>query len=521
MGFSDTLTDVSGFAALLPEILLVIWGSAVLAADLFASATIKRKTLGWLAAGGMLFILVLTWFMRPVEGPNNVLGSMVRNDTWTWAFRIIFILGGALTCIASIDFKPAHAAGEYFSLIIFASLGMSLMAASNDIVMLYLAMETASIALYLLAGFMRNNKLSAEAGIKYFVFGAVASTVMLFGLSLMYGMSGGSTGYAQLAQRMAAPELRTGALFAMLLVVVGFAFKTSAVPFHFWAPDVYQGSPTPVAGFISTASKAAGFAILVRFLFAVLMSPDGAVTSVAGLAIINLLRAFAVLTLILGSLGALVQTNVKRMLAYSSVAQAGYMLMGVAAFVAPGVTVIGRQEALAAVLFYIGTYMLTNIGAFSVVGAVSQRLGGDDYANFAGLARRAPYLALAMTAALLSLLGAPPMVGFAGKLFVFRSVMGAYGANSDPFYLWLMVIGVVMVLVSVFYYLAVVKSMYVDRTADDAKPILVHGATGVVAVVCGLGVIATTLLAGPLFDIATDAARSFMLVDTIAQAALR
>jgi NADH-quinone oxidoreductase subunit N len=517
MGFSDTLTDVSGFAALLPEILLVIWGAAVLAADLFAGATIKRKTLGWLAAGGMLFILVLTWFMRPVEGPNNVLGSMVRNDTWTWAFRIIFILGGALTCVASIDFKPAHAAGEYFSLIIFASLGMSLMAASNDIVMLYLATETASIALYLLAGFMRNNKLSAEAGIKYFVFGAVSSTVMLFGLSLMYGMSGGNTGYAQLAQRLAAPELRTGALFATLLVIVGFAFKTSAVPFHFWAPDVYQGAPTPVAGFISTASKAAGFAILVRFLFGVLLSGE---VSAAAAAMVSLLRPFAVLTLIVGSLGALVQTNVKRMLAYSSIAQAGYMLMGVAAF-AGASSAAGREEALAAVLFYIGTYMITNIGAFSVVGAVSQRLGGDDYANFAGLARRAPYLALAMTAALLSLLGAPPMIGFVGKLFIFRSVMGTYSASGDPFFLWLIVVGVVMVLVSVFYYLAVVKSMYVDRATDDAKPMLVHGATGVVAVVCGLGVIATTLLSGPLFEIAASAARSFMLADTIAQAALR
>ncbi len=505
-GFIENLNGFADFAHIVPEILIVLWGSAVLVADLASKGSIKRSALGWMAGLGMIGILVVTWLLRPTDfAAHQVFGGMIRDDMWTWAFRVLFTVGAALTCIASVDFRPAKAGGEYYALVILAAMAMSLMAASTDIVMLYLATETASIALYLLAGFMRGSKLSAEAGLKYFVFGAVASTVMLYGLSLMFGLSGGSTGYEAIAQKLSSPELRTPALFSALLVLVGFAFKTSAVPFHFWAPDVYQGAPTPVAGFISTASKAAGFAILLRFLYYVL--PPNA--SVAALAWVSLLRPFAVLTLLVGSLSALMQKNVKRMLAYSSVAQAGYVLMGVAAFAASSVPE-QREQALAAVLFYLATYMVTNIGAFTVVGIVSQKAGGDDFKDFAGLARRSPYTALAMTAAMLSLLGAPPMVGFVGKLFLFRSAIGAYQQTTDVFFLAMVIVGVLMVLVSVFYYLGVVKAMFVDRAEGDAKPMYLSSAVRLVAVVTGLGMLVTTLLSGPLFEIATSAARAFL-----------
>jgi NADH-quinone oxidoreductase subunit N len=524
MGFAtETASGAGDFAAILPEILIVLWGTAVLVADLVSKGGIKRKTLGWLAGLGMLFILAVTWVLRPGEGqPNLAFGGMIRSDMWTWAFRLIFTLGAALTCIASIDFRPAKAGGEFYALVILAAMAMSLMAASNDIIILYLATETASIALYLLAGSMRGSKLSAEAGIKYFVFGAVASTVMLYGLSLLFGLSGGNTGYEAIAATLRTTSegpmalIRTPAVFASLLVLVGFAFKTSAVPLHFWAPDVYQGAPTPIAGFISTASKAAGFAIMLRFLFYVL--PPG--ESFAADAWISLLRPFALMTLLVGSLAALMQTNVKRMLAYSSVAQAGYLLMGVAAFGASPSSV-AREEALAAILFYVATYMLTNIGAFTVVGAVSQKTGGDDFKDFAGIARRSPYLALAMTAAILSLLGAPPLVGFMGKLFLFRSAIGAYQATGDILMLAIVIVGVVMVLVSVFYYLGVVKAMFVDRTENDGKAMYVPGATSVAALLTGVGVIVTTLLSGPLFEVAMGAARSFLTVGQAAQSMLR
>jgi NADH-quinone oxidoreductase subunit N len=509
-GAQTDLASYAQFGAILPEILLVLWGGIVLAADLIAGGGIKRRTLGWLAGIGMLFIVAVTWFLRPDEDAGSVLGGMIRADVWTWAFRLLFISGGALTCIASADFKAAKASGEYYALVIFASMAMGMMAASTNIIMLYLATETSSIALYLLAGFMRNSKLSAEAGLKYFVFGAVASTVMLYGLSLMYGMSG-ATGYREIAAVLGAAELRTPALFSMLLVLVGFAFKMSAVPLHWWAPDVYQGAPTPVSGFISTASKAAGFAIMMRFLFYVFT--PGETGSAAMIAWMNLLKPFAVLTLLVGSLGALVQTNVKRMLAYSSVAQAGYVLIGAAAF-ASAPTLSERTQALAAVLFYLGTYMVTNIGAFTVVGLVSQRMGGDDFKHFAGLGKRAPYLALAMTASILSLLGAPPMVGFAGKFFLFRSAIGVY--QSDPanqvFFLGMVIIGVLMVLVSVFYYLAVVKAMFVDKSDDDSRQLYVPAGTSITALICGVGVIATLVFTGPLFEIALSAARAFLSI---------
>jgi len=477
-GFTESLNGFADFAHIVPEILIVLWGSAVLVADLASKGAVKRSTLGWMAGLGMIGILAVTWLLRPGDfAPREAFGGMIRADMWTWAFRVVFTVGGALTCIASIDFRPAKAGGEYFALVVLASMAMSLMAASNDIVMLYLATETASIALYLLAGIMRGSKLSAESGLKYFVFGAVASTVMLYGLSLMFGLSGGLTRYEDLAQALAAPELRTPSLFAALLVLVGFAFKTSAVPFHFWAPDVYQGAPTPIAGFISTASKAAGFAILLRFLYYTLPPAE----SVAALAWVSLLRPFAVLTLLVGSLSALLQKNVKRMLAYSSVAQAGYVLMGVAAF-ASSQSADQREQALAAVLFYLATYV----------------------------ARRSPYTALAMTAAMLSLLGAPPMVGFVGKLFLFRSAVGVYQQTADVFFLVMVIVGVLMVLVSLMYYLGVVKAMFVDRAEGDARPMYVPGATVVTAVVTGVGVLATTLLSGPLFDIAMSAARAFL-----------
>jgi NADH-quinone oxidoreductase subunit N len=511
MGFDENLQLAGQWSAVLPEILMVVWATVVLVADLMTGGGIKRRTLGFLAAGGMLFILAVTALTLPLTSAQPMLGGMVRNDGWTWAFRIIFILGAALTCVAGIDFRATKAGGEFFALTIFAAMGMSLMAASSDLIMLFLATETASIALYLLAGFARGNKLSAEAGLKYFVFGAVASTVMLFGLVLMFGLSG-ATNYRPVAEALFRPEYRTIAVFASLLVIVGFAFKTSAVPFHFWAPDVYQGAPTPVAGFISTASKAAGFAILARFIWEVLPTDP---EFIAGQAWSALLRPLALLTLVVGSFAALLQTNVKRMLAYSSVAQAGYMLIGIAAF-AFAATLELKIEALAAVLFYIATYMLTNIGAFTVVGMVAQRMGGDDLKHFAGLGRKSPYLALGMTAALLSLLGAPPMVGFVGKLFLFRSAIGVSQTTGDTFLTVLVVTAVLMVLVSVVYYLNVVKAMYVDRSADDAKPIYVPTPAALVVLITGVGTIATTLVSTPLYDLAVASARSMLDIATVA-----
>jgi NADH-quinone oxidoreductase subunit N len=487
--------NAAEWLGILPEILLMVWGMVVLAVDLIGGRKVSRRALGITSALGMVVILVIATIARPAE-PQNVLGSMIRNDAFTLVFRVIFIVAGALTCLVSIDFRPLRAGGEYFSIVIFATLAMCLMAGANDLIMLYLATETASFSLYLLAGFMRGNKLSAEAGVKYFVFGAVTSTIMLFGLSLFFGLGGGNTSYQAVAQAVQNPDLRVPVTFAALLVLVGFAFKTSAVPFHFWAPDVYQGAPTPVSGFISTASKAAGFAILLRFMFYVVAPGQSEV----GIALASLMQPLAILTMVIGGFLALVQKNVKRMLAYSSVAQAGYILIGVTALAA---NPADPANALAAIIFYIATYMLTNICAFAVLGMVEQRTGGSDYDNFNGLSRRAPYLALGMTAAVLSLLGAPPLVGFVAKLVIFRV---AISVNL----IGLVVIAIIMVLVSVVYYLNVVRAMYVEKSDTDSEPFYVPAPTGLALLLTSVAIVALTAVSPPFWNLAVEAAQSFL-----------
>ena len=500
MGFTET-SLLSRLVPVVPEIFVAIWTVVVLSIDL-AFPTLKRRTLGLLAAAGMLGALLLSLLVAPGADQNiPALGGMIRHDLFASTFRIIFYAGAALTCLSSIDFRAQRAGGEYYSLVMFSALAMSLMAASNNIIMLYLATETASIAQYLLAGFLRGNKLSAEAGIKYFVFGAVASTVMLYGLSLIYGMSG-STDYTEIAPKLVDPAMRVPATFALLLVLAGFAFKTSAVPFHFWAPDVYQGAPTPITGFISTASKAAGFAILVRFMYSAF--PPG--SSLASLSWVSLMQPIAIMTMLVGTLLAVTQKNAKRMLAYSSIAQAGYVLIGVTAFA----TSADRANALAAVIFYLATYMLANICAFTIVGIVAERAGGDDIKNFAGLARRSPYLALGMVAALLSLLGAPFLVGFIGKLFLFRA---ALSANL----VLLVVVGVFSVLVSVWYYLGIVRAMYVDRGDDELVPLRIPSASAAVVLLSAMGVslVGLPFISTPFWDMALAAAKGFLLISQI------
>lgn len=500
-----TQFNPSELLAVVPEIGLTIWAFLILSLDFLKLRQLNRRVMGILSAVGMLAVLLISAVLAPPsEQSSTLLGGMVRNDLYAYVFDAIFIVAGALTCLASIDFAGVRARGEFYALIILATMSMSLMASSNDIIILFLATETSSLALYLLAGFMRDTPRSAEAGLKYFVFGAVTSTIMLYGLSLLYGLSG-QTSYRDISQALLAPDTRMIATFALLLVIVGFAFKTSAVPFHFWAPDVYEGAPTPVTGFVSTASKAAGFAILMRFLVYA-FPPFPELQTQASLVWVSMMQPVAILTMFLGNLLAVTQSSVKRMLAYSSIAQAGYVLIGVTALAfaaSRGEVSRAMPDALAAVIFYLGTYMLTNIGAFTVVGLVAQRVGGERIKDFNGLSRRAPYLALGMVAAMLSLTGAPPLVGFVGKLFLFRSAV-------NESLVMLAVVGVVNVLISVFYYLGVIRAMYVERSENDTQPLAVPAATGWVVAVTSVAMLVITVITPAFWDIAMAAARSFL-----------
>jgi NADH-quinone oxidoreductase subunit N len=342
-----------------------------------------------------------------------------------------------------------------------------------------------SIALYCLAAFKRDDAKSSESGMKYFLFGSFSSAIMLYGFSLLYGFSHQTNLYA-LAQFMGSETFANNAvpvLIAMVMVIVGFGFKISAVPFHFWTPDVYEGAPTPVTAFLSVASKAASFAIMMRFFIAVF--PQDLVigeTVIQGFWV-QFMAATSVITMTLGNTLALAQKNIKRLLAYSSIAQAGYVLMGVAAIQAQ--SDMGPERAVASVGFYLFMYTFTNLLAFAIIVLFGEATGSETIADFAGLNRRSPWLALTMTIALLSLGGVPPAAGFFGKFFLFQSAVEADLT-------WLAMVGVLNAIVALYYYLVVIKVMYVDRSEDEDKPIPVStpyvwvlGVTTVAVIILG------------------------------------
>ncbi len=475
----------AGLVAVLPEILLLVLAFAVMGFDLFLPEAAK-KLLGRLTILGLIIVLVVN-LLLPATG--SVFGGMVYVDGWVALYRMLFIVAAILACFISMDMRGLEQNGEYYGLMVFSTMGMSLMAASRDLIMLYIAVETTSITLYLLAGFMRADKRSAESGLKYFLFGAFTSTIMLYGLSLLYGFTR-ATGYDALAAelaKLAAEPSKWLVMAPLLLVLVGLGFKISAVPFHFWAPDVYEGAPTPVTAFISVASKAAGFAVLVRFLMIAFPIARGEWVA--------LLSALSVVTMTLGNVLAISQRNIKRMLAYSSIAQAGYVLIGVVAVSNPNVTPYGP----ASVLFYLGVYVLTNIVAFAVVIAVTNALGSDDMSALYGLSRRSLGLALAMLAAMLSLGGVPPLAGFFAKLYVFAAAMGQRLT-------WLVVIGVLNSIIALYYYLMVVKYIFVDRSEGDEQPMEVASALNFGLWVAVAGILILGVFAAPWYTLAAKAA---------------
>jgi len=472
------------FLAILPEILLLILGVLLLVVEPFWKREDRRNT-GWLTAGGLLAIIAVSLLAgRPGE-PTTVFGGMIRFDWLGFFFKMMFIFSSAVTALFMMDHEVLGKRGESFILLIAATIGMSLMAASADLIMLYLAIETTSIPLYVLAGFLLSDKKSTEAGFKYLLFGAMTSAVMLYGFSLLFGFAG-TTNLYELASMMVAGQLSLGvALGLVLLIVVGLGFKVSIVPFHFWAPDVYTGAPTPVAGFLSTASKAAGFAVLVR-LFVVafpFIAYDWA----------SVLAVLATITMTLGNLVAMKQTNIKRMLAYSSIAHAGYAMIGVVA-----VTELG----VASVVFYLLAYILTNLAAFGIVMAFERVTGSDEIKDYAGMSRRSPGLAIAMLVAFLSLAGMPPFGGFVAKVFVFAA---AVQVNM----VWLAVVGILNSIVGVYYYLTVLKVVYLYRMEGENEtelPIPLPRPYAIGLVVLSLGILLVGTLFAPWFGLSGAAA---------------
>ncbi len=447
---------------LLPELVLVVGGLLVLGFDMaatrlrlddFNEEVSESREVTWLPYLALATLLLALLAAGLLAGSKTSLSGMVSVDSYAIFFKIIATVAVSLVVLSSVDYmrgKP-HA-GEFYAFLLFATAAITLAAAATNLVMIYLALEFLSLTSAVLVCFKLDDPKSTEAALKYFLYGVVASTLLLYGMSLVYGATG-TLDLAEIGKELGSPVerwLRYLVFPGLVLMLAGFGFKIAAVPFHMWSPDTYEGAPTPVTAFLSVASKAAGFAVLLRVL----------VVAMPGLFFdwTWMLAIISAATMTLGNLVAISQKDMKRMLAYSSIAQAGYVLIGLVAF---GKDSFGAQG----VLLYILGYLFTNLGLFLAVIAVEQGTGSTAISDYAGLARRAPFLAIIMVAFFLSLMGFPSTAGFMGKLFVFAA---AVREN----WMWLAVIGVLNSAISAYYYFNVVRQMYFQPKPEGSGPVL-------------------------------------------------
>jgi NADH-quinone oxidoreductase subunit N len=457
--------DPSQLRLIGPEIVLILSAFLVLVLSTLSDKgrMIWAPALSFLAClTTLVTVLAFVWNfgLEALRMPGMTIGfnGMYVIDAFSIFFKVVFLLSAMLTILISsryLDFEGANV-GEYYALILFAVAGMMFLASATDLITIFVAIETMALAFYILVGFLKANRKSNEAALKYFLLGSFSTGVFLYGLSLIYGTTGTTIlsliGFSRAKMALASAEAPIFIL-GVILVIVGLGFKVAAVPFHMWAPDAYEGAPTPVTAFLSTGSKAAAFVVLAR-LCCMSFLPLGDRWA-------TLLAILAVASMTLGNVAAILQDNMKRMLAYSSIAHAGYVLLGMIAVGLKG-TVATREYGLTAVLLYLLIYTFVNIGAFTLVIALRrEQVAGDRVADFAGLSRRAPWAAFAMLVFMLSLAGIPATAGFIGKWFLF-------GAAIKAGYAWLAVVAVINSAISLYYYIRVVVNMYI-RAPEDAE----------------------------------------------------
>jgi len=430
-----------------PEISLSIFGIAIILLDTFLPKS-KRHIATGIALIGIAVTTVFTLGLVGEDG--SFFSGMIVVDGFSIFFRMTFLIIGGLTILASSSYitREGLAVGEFQALVLFAIVGMNLMVASNELIMIFLGLETLSISSYILLGIKRSDPRSNESALKYFLLGSFSSAFLLYGIAMAYGATR-TTNLELIGREIAAGSASMTLVYAAVgLLFVGFGFKVAVVPFHVWTPDVYEGAPTPITAFMSVGPKAAGFAILIRVLMVAFPATYGKWLGLVWLS--------AAMTMIVGNCVAMVQSNIKRMLAYSSIAHAGYILVAVTTH---------NEEGIAAILFYTLAYALMNIGAFTIVALVGRK--GDQKShidNFAGLGFKQPGLAAALSILLLSLAGIPLTAGFAGKFFIFRAALESH-------FVWLTIIGVINSAISVYYYLHVIVVMYMKEPDDDWSPV--------------------------------------------------
>jgi NADH-quinone oxidoreductase subunit N len=484
------------FELLAPELTLAITAVVVILLDLF----LKPKW--WLAAVSILGLVVSAGFTISMWGGASLalFNNLLAVDSFALFFKLLFLVIAALVILASADYvaKFQRFQGEYYALVLLAALGMMLMAATAELISIYLALELTSISLYVLVGFLKDPK-STEASLKYLLLGAVASAVLLFGMALVFGFTG-QTQLGAIAQSIQSLSSLYGVLTSpgliagIVLMVAGFGFKIAAVPFQMWVPDVYEGAPTPITAYLSVGSKAAGFAVIARVFYSAFGLPSW-LSLDWGL----LFAILAAVGMTLGNIIALPQTNIKRMLGYSSIAQAGYLLVGLATVGFTSATDIAGRSGL---LFFLASYALTNLGAFIAIIAISNKLDSDLISDYAGMAKRAPLLALALTLCLVSLIGMPPAAGFMAKFYIFS------GAVQNGL-LWLVIVAVINSVISAYYYLRVVKVMWLEKPASRAK-VPSSAALRVALALSCIGVLALGIIPGYVMKLAEMAAHIFV-----------
>ena len=441
---NQTIPVAADYIRILPEIVLSIFGLVIMALDPFIDQDRDQKILGAIGLAGTIVALISTWVMA--QSPGFAFWNMVRVDGFSVFFHVLVIAIAIVLILTSYEYLAVQKlrAGEYYGLILFGLVGMCLMSSAVELVLIFIALEISSISTYILAGFRRRSATSSESSLKYFLLGSFATAFFLYGVALMFGAAG-STNIGEISAVLSSEQVPMLAYVAMALMFVGLGFKVAAAPFHVWTPDVYEGAPAPVVGFMSTAPKAAAFAVLLRILFEA--NAPGRFWFI---------WISAVLSMTLGNVAALVQDNVKRLLAYSSIAHAGYMLVAFAAI---------PELGTSAVMFYAAAYAAMNVGAFAVVSHFAN--SGERYVtvkDYAGLGRRSPVLAGALALFLISLIGIPITGGFFAKFYVFRAAMQSNLVG-------LTIIGVINSAVGAYYYLKLIVMMYM-REATEEVPVL-------------------------------------------------
>lgn len=454
-----------------PELFLTLLGFSLIVLDLLVS---RKKILGWICLLGLCF----TFFLVKAPGESQPLFfNMIVLDGFAVFFKFAALITLAFTVVLSLASSElkGEGEGELYAFLTFLGIGLMLMASASNFLMLFLSIEFVSLTSYILAGYKKDSRSSNEAAIKYLLFGSVASAVMLYGISFLFGITG-SLDFTQIGNVLSQTLVSNHLLgITLCLILAGIGFKISMAPFHMWAPDVYTGAPTPVTAFLTVGPKALGFAVMIRVLFTVFPAMSEVWQS--------LLMISAALTMTIGNVIALKQDNVKRLLAYSSIAQAGYILMGIVA---------ANSIGLSGVLFYIIAYAFTNMGAFAIILIACPNSGDEKVSDFKGLSQRAPLLAIAMTVIGVSLIGLPPIAGYFGKLLVFA------GTVEKGFY-WLAIVAALNSALAAFYYFRIIKEMYLSEAPKD-QPFIHNRLANVAVLISVIAILALGILPGPLLE---------------------